>query len=117
MGSDPRRSRSAATNIVPTSTGAARAVADIIPELKGKLNGCAYRVPIPTVSVAELVTNVERPAEVAAINAAFEEAAAEPPLSGILGYSPLPLVSTDFRGTTYSSVLDAMSTMAMPLPI
>lgn len=113
VGSDPRRSRSAATNIVPTTTGAAKAVADIIPELKGKLNGCAYRVPIPTVSVAELVANVERPADVATINAVFEEAAAEPPLKGILGYSPLPLVSTDFQGTTYSSVLDALSTMIM----
>ncbi|HSJ57692.1 MAG TPA: type I glyceraldehyde-3-phosphate dehydrogenase, partial [Anaerolineae bacterium] len=110
---DPRRSRSAATNIVPTSTGAARAVAEVIPELSGKLNGCAYRVPIPTVSIAELVAHVERPAEVATINAAFEQAAAEPPLLGVLGYSPLPLVSTDFQGTTYSSVLDALSTMCL----
>jgi glyceraldehyde 3-phosphate dehydrogenase len=112
-GTDPRRSRSAATNIVPTSTGAAKAVADVIPELKGKLNGCAYRVPIPTVSVAELVATVERPADAATINAAFEKAAAEPPLKGILSYSPLPLVSTDFQGTTYSSVLDALSTMVL----
>lgn len=112
-GSDPRRSRSAATNIVPTSTGAAKAVAEVIPELKGKLNGCAYRVPIPTVSIAELVAQVERPADAATINAAFEKAAAEPPLLGILGYSPLPLVSTDFQGTSYSSVLDALSTMVM----
>ncbi len=111
--SDPRRSRSAATNIVPTTTGAARAVSSVIPELKGKLNGCAYRVPIPTVSVVELVANVERPAEPAAINAAFEKAAAEPPLEGILGYSPLPLVSSDFQGTPYSSVLDALSTMRL----
>jgi glyceraldehyde 3-phosphate dehydrogenase len=113
VGSDPRRSRSAATNIVPTSTGAAKAVAAIIPELKGKLDGCAYRVPIPTVSVAELVACVAQPAGAAAVNAAFEKAAAEPPLEGILGYSPLPLVSSDFQGTTYSSVLDALSTMAM----
>jgi glyceraldehyde 3-phosphate dehydrogenase len=113
VGSEPRRSRSAATNIVPTSTGAAKAVAAIIPELKGKLNGCAYRVPIPTVSVAELVANVEQPADAATVNAAFEHAAAEPPLKGILGYSPLPLVSSDFQGTTYSSVLDALSTMTM----
>ena len=110
---DPRRSRSAATNIVPTTTGAARAVAEVIPELKGKLNGCAYRVPIPTVSVAELVANVERPADGATVNAAFEKAAAEAPLQGILGYSALPLVSSDFQGTTYSSVLDALSTMTM----
>ncbi len=109
--SDPRRSRSAATNIVPTSTGAARAVAEVIPELKGKLNGCAYRVPIPTVSIAELIANVERPADVATVNAAFEKAAAEAPLKGILGYTALPLVSTDFQGTSYSSVLDALSTM------
>jgi glyceraldehyde 3-phosphate dehydrogenase len=112
-GSDPRRSRSAATNIVPTSTGAARAVADVIPELKGKLNGCAYRVPIPTVSVAELVATLEHPADAAIINEAFEKAAAEPPLEGILSYSSLPLVSTDFQGTTYSSVLDALSTMTL----
>jgi glyceraldehyde 3-phosphate dehydrogenase len=113
VGSDPRRSRSAATNIVPTTTGAAKAVADVIPELKGKLNGCAYRVPIPTVSVAELVATVDRPADTATVNAAFEKAASEPPLKGILGYSPLPLVSTDFQGTSYSSVLDALSTMAL----
>jgi glyceraldehyde 3-phosphate dehydrogenase len=110
---DPRRSRSAATNIVPTTTGAAQAVAHVLPELEGKLDGCAYRVPIPTVSVAELIANVERPADAATVNALFEEAAAGPPLKGILGYSALPLVSTDFQGTTYSSVLDALSTMTM----
>jgi glyceraldehyde 3-phosphate dehydrogenase len=113
VGSDPRRSRSAATNIVPTSTGAAKAVGSVIPELQGKLNGCAYRVPIPTVSIAELVANVETPAAADAVNAAFEKASAEPPLEGILGYSPLPLVSTDFQGTTYSSVLDGLSTMVV----
>jgi glyceraldehyde 3-phosphate dehydrogenase len=113
VGSDPRRSRSAATNIVPTSTGAAKAVGSVIPELQGKLNGCAYRVPIPTVSIAELVANVEQPAAASAVNAAFEKASAEPPLEGILGYSPLPLVSTDFQGTIYSSVLDALSTMVV----
>jgi glyceraldehyde 3-phosphate dehydrogenase len=113
VGSDPRRSRSAATNIVPTGTGAAKAVAEVIPDLKGKLNGCAYRVPIPTVSVAELVACVERPADTTTINAAFEQAASAPPLQGILGFSSLPLVSTDFQGTTYSSVLDALSTMIL----
>jgi glyceraldehyde 3-phosphate dehydrogenase len=113
VGSDPRRSRSAATNIVPTNTGAAQAVGSVIPELQGKLNGCAYRVPIPTVSIAELVANVEQPAAVDTVNAAFEKASAEPPLEGILGYSPLPLVSTDFQGTTYSSVLDGLSTMVL----
>lgn len=113
VGGDPRRSRSAATNIVPTSTGAAKAVGLVIPELEGKLNGCAYRVPIPTVSIAELVVNVEQPAEADAVNDAFAEAAAKPPLQGVLGYSTQPLVSTDFRGTTYSSVLDALSTMTM----
>ncbi len=110
-GSDPRRSRSAATNIVPTSTGAARAVADVIPDLQGKLNGCAYRVPIPTVSIAELCCHVERPADVATVNAAFKQAAEDGTLKGILGYSELPLVSSDFQGTTYSSVLDAQATM------
>jgi glyceraldehyde 3-phosphate dehydrogenase len=113
VGGNPRRSRSAATNIVPTSTGAAAAVAAVIPELSGKLNGCAYRVPIPTVSVAELTACVEQSADVDMVNAAFQRAASEPPLEGVLGYSPLPLVSSDFRGTTYSSVLDALSTMTM----
>jgi len=113
VGSDPRRSRSAATNIVPTNTGAAQAVGSVIPELQGKLNGCAYRVPIPTVSIAELVANVEQPAAVDTVNAAFEKASAEPPLEGILGYSPLPLVSTDFLGSTYSSVLVGLSTMVL----
>ena len=110
---DPRRSRSAATNIVTTTTGAARAVACAVPELEGKLNGCAYRVPIPTVAVVELVANLEQPASAETINAAFEEAAAQPPLEGILGYSTLPLVSTDFQGTSYSSVVDALSTMTL----
>ncbi|MGD8397475.1 MAG: type I glyceraldehyde-3-phosphate dehydrogenase [Anaerolineae bacterium] len=111
--SDARRSRSAATNIVPTTTGAARAVAEVLPELRGRLNGNAYRVPIPTVSIAELVATLEKPGSASAVNAAFEEAAAQPPLEGILGYSDLPLVSTDFQGTTYSSVLDAPSTMVL----
>jgi glyceraldehyde 3-phosphate dehydrogenase len=110
---DARRSRSAATNIVPTTTGAAQAIAYVIPELEGRLNGCAYRVPIPTVSVAELVASVEKPADAATINHAFEEAASSPPLEGILGYSALPLVSSDFQGTTFSSVVDALSTMTM----
>jgi glyceraldehyde 3-phosphate dehydrogenase len=113
VGANPRRSRSAATNIVPTSTGAAKAVAAVIPELSGKLNGCAYRVPIPTVSVAELTVCVEQPADVDTVNAAFERAASEQPLEGVLGYSPLPLVSSDFQGTSYSSVLDALSTMVI----
>lgn len=110
---DPRRSRSAATNIVPTTTGAAKAVSEVIPELAGRLNGCAYRVPIPTVSIVELFALVARPASAIAINAAFEEASKSPPLEGILGYSDLPLVSTDFQGTTYSSVVDALSTICM----
>jgi glyceraldehyde 3-phosphate dehydrogenase len=113
VGRDPRRSRSAATNIVPTTTGAAKAIGEVIPELKGKLDGCAYRVPIPTVSVAELVANVDRPAAADVVNAAFAQAASQPPLEGVLGYSPLPLVSSDYQGTTYSSVLDALSTMTM----
>ena len=113
VASDPRRSRSAATNIVPTSTGAAKAVAEVIPELAGKLNGCAYRVPIPTVSIVELVACVEKTASVADVNAAFKGASEQPPLAGILGFSSLPLVSTDFQGTTYSSVLDALSTMCL----
>jgi glyceraldehyde 3-phosphate dehydrogenase len=113
VGKDARRSRSAATNIVPTTTGATDALACIFPELAGRLSGCAYRVPIPTVSLAELVACVERPVGAAELNAAFKQAASEPPLKGILGYSSLPLVSSDFQGTTYSSVLDALSTTAL----
>ncbi len=109
---DYRRARAAAENIIPTSTGAAKAVALVLPELKGKLNGMAMRVPTPNVSVVDLVAELEKNATAEELNAAFKEAA-EGPLKGILGYSELPLVSRDYNGTTVSSTIDALSTMVL----
>lgn len=109
---DLRRARAAAVNIVPTSTGAAKAVALVIPEMKGKLNGIALRVPTPNVSVVDLVVQVEKSAIAEQVNAAFKEAA-EGSLKGILEYNELPLVSSDYRGTDCSSTVDASLTMVM----
>ncbi|MGI6604708.1 MAG: type I glyceraldehyde-3-phosphate dehydrogenase [bacterium] len=109
---DLRRARAAALSIVPTTTGAAKAVALVLPELKGKLNGFALRVPTPTVSITDLTVEVEKEASVEAINAAFKTAA-EGELKGILGYCDEPLVSADFRGSSYSSIFDAPLTMAI----
>ncbi len=109
---DLRRARAAALNIVPTTTGAAKAVALVIPELKGKFDGFALRVPTPTVSIIDFVAQVERPTTVEEINAAFKEAAAGD-LDGILGYTDEPLVSTDFREDPRSSIVDGLSTMVM----
>jgi len=109
---DVRRARAAALNIVPTSTGAAKAVALVIPELKGKLNGIAMRVPTPNVSVVDLVVQVEKKTFVEEVNEALQEAA-EGPLKGILEYSDLPLVSCDYRGHDASSIVDASLTMVM----
>ena len=109
---DARRARAAAVSIIPTTTGAAKAVALVLPELKGKLNGYALRVPTPNVSVTDLVAELERPATKEEINAAFREAA-DGPMKGILGVSDLPLVSTDFNGDSHSSVVDADLTMVM----
>lgn len=109
---DVRRARAAAVNIVPTSTGAAKAVALVIPELKGKLNGIAFRVPTPNVSIVDLVVQVEKPTFVEEVNLALKEAA-EGPLKGILEYSDLPLVSSDYRGSDSSSIVDASLTMVM----
>ncbi len=109
---DLRRARAAALNIVPTTTGAAKAVALVIPELRGKFDGFALRVPTPTVSIIDFVAQVERPASVEEINAAFKEAA-EGDLEGILGYTDEPLVSTDFREDPRSSIVDGLSTMVM----
>jgi glyceraldehyde 3-phosphate dehydrogenase len=104
---DLRRARSAALSMVPTTTGAAKAVALVLPELKGKLNGLAIRVPTPDVSVVDLVVTVEKAGvTVEDVNGALK-AAAEGALKGILGYCDLPLVSVDFTGATLSSVLDA----------
>ena len=109
---DYRRARAAAENMIPTSTGAAKAVALVLPELKGKLNGMAIRVPTPNVSVVDLVAELERDVTVDEVNSALK-AAAEGPLKGILAYSDLPLVSTDYNGAPVSSTIDALSTMIL----
>ena len=109
---DLRRARAAAMNIVPTSTGAAKAVALVIPDLKGKLNGIAMRVPTPNVSVVDLVVQVEKKTFAEEVNQVLQEAA-EGPLNGILEYSDLPLVSSDYRGRDASSIVDASLTMVM----
>uniref|UniRef100_A0ACD5GVX9 Type I glyceraldehyde-3-phosphate dehydrogenase n=1 Tax=Desertifilum tharense IPPAS B-1220 TaxID=1781255 RepID=A0ACD5GVX9_9CYAN len=109
---DVRRARVAALNIVPTSTGAAKAVALVIPELKGKLNGIAMRVPTPNVSVVDFVAQVEKKTFAEEVNEALQEAA-QSPLKGILEYSELELVSCDYRGSEASSIVDASLTMVM----
>jgi len=109
---DYRRARAAAENIIPTTTGAAKAVSLVLPELKGKLNGGAMRVPTPNVSLVDLVADLEKEVTVEDINNALKEAA-EGDLKGILGYSEEPLVSGDYNGNTNSSTIDALSTMVM----
>jgi glyceraldehyde 3-phosphate dehydrogenase len=109
---DYRRARAAAENIIPTTTGAAKAVSLVLPELKGKLNGGAMRVPTPNVSLVDLVADLEKEVTVEEINNALREAA-EGDLKGILGYSEEPLVSGDYNGNTNSSTIDALSTMVM----
>jgi glyceraldehyde 3-phosphate dehydrogenase len=104
--SDMRRARSGSLNIIPTSTGAAKAIALVIPELKGKLDGYSLRVPTPTVSIVDAVFEVEKSVTVAEINAALKEAA-DGPMKGILGFSEEPLVSMDFKGDERSSIVDA----------
>ncbi len=109
---DLRRARSAALNIVPTTTGAAKAVSLVIPELKGKLHGIALRVPVPTVSLCDLVCNLGKEVTVDQINSTFREAA-NGRLKGILEYCEEPLVSTDFRGNQHSSIFDSLQTMVL----
>jgi len=109
---DLRRARAAAQSIIPTTTGAAKAVALVLPELKGKLNGMAFRVPTPNVSVVDLVAELERPVTVEEVNAALKRAA-EGELKGILAYTEEPLVSRDFNGNPHSSIVDALSTMVI----
>jgi glyceraldehyde 3-phosphate dehydrogenase len=109
---DLRRSRAAALNIIPTTTGAAKAVSLVIPELEGKFDGYALRVPTPTVSVVDFVATVERPTTKDEMAAAFR-AAAEGPMKGILGYSDEPLVSMDFKGDPRSSIIDGGSCMVI----
>jgi len=107
---DLRRARAAALSIIPTTTGAAKATGLVIPEVKGKIDGISLRVPTPDVSIVELVADVEKSTTVDAVNAAFKQAAASGPLKGILETSDEPLVSTDYIGSLYSSVIDTMST-------
>jgi len=110
--SDLRRARAAAQNIIPTSTGAARALALVMPELKGKFDGFSLRVPTATVSVVDFVALVNKPATVDAVNDAFKQAAAGK-MNGILDYTDEPLVSSDFRGDSHSSIIDGLSTMVL----
>jgi glyceraldehyde 3-phosphate dehydrogenase len=109
---DMRRARAGAQNIIPTTTGAARAVGKVIPDLNGKLDGFAMRVPVPDGSVVDLTANLAKSATVESINAALK-AAAEGPMKGILGYTDDPIVSSDVIGDSHSSLIDGKSTMVM----
>jgi len=106
-----RAGRAAALSIIPHSTGAAKAIGKVLPELDGRLSGFSLRVPVPVVSVVDLTVQVERATDAASVNAAFREAAATPDLLGILGVSDEPLVSADFQGDPRSAVVDAALTM------
>jgi glyceraldehyde 3-phosphate dehydrogenase len=110
---DPRRARAAAINIIPTSTGAAKAVGKVMPELNGKLNGFSLRVPVPDGSIVDLTATLKRAATKAEINAAMKKAA-EGSLKGILEYTEDPIVSSDIIGNSHSSIFDAQSTMTIP---
>ena len=110
---DPRRARAAAMNIIPTTTGAARAVGKVIPELNGKLNGFALRVPVADGSVVDLVATLKKSVTMEEVNAALKTAA-EGKLRGVLEFSEDPLVSSDIIGNPHSSIIDSLSTMTMP---
>jgi glyceraldehyde 3-phosphate dehydrogenase len=110
--SDPRRARAAAINIIPTTTGAAKAIGNVIPELKGKLDGIALRVPTPTVSVLDLVCEVEKETTKEDVNYILKKASHEKKMEGILGVEDALLVSSDYKGNSYSSVVDSALTMA-----
>jgi len=109
---DLRRTRAAAINIIPTTTGAAKAIGKVIPELKGKLNGIAFRVPTPTVSVLDLICEVKKKTTVEEVNYIFKKASQKKELNGILGIEDAPLVSSDYIGNSFSAVVDAGLTMA-----
>jgi glyceraldehyde 3-phosphate dehydrogenase len=109
---DPRRARAAGLNIIPTTTGAAKALALVIPDLKGKFDGFSLRVPTPTVSVVDFTAELEKDVTLAELNQAFRDAAAGP-LAGILGACDDPLVSSDFRGDSRSSIIDLPSNMVL----
>jgi glyceraldehyde 3-phosphate dehydrogenase len=109
---DLRRARAAALNIIPTSTGAAEAISEVMPELAGKLDAMAFRVPVPDVSLIDLVVNLEMETYVDMVNDAFK-AASEGSMKGILGYSNEPLVSTDYIHSPYSAIIDSLETRVM----
>jgi glyceraldehyde 3-phosphate dehydrogenase len=109
---DLRRMRAAALSIIPASTGAARAIGIVLPELKGKLDGTSLRVPTPVGSITDLVANLSREASIEEINAAFAEAAAAPSTRGVLEYSDEPLVSADIVGNPSSCIYSSLDTMA-----
>ncbi len=109
---DPRRARAAALNIIPTTTGAARAVGVVMPELAGKIHGMAMRVPTPTVSATDFVATLARPASADEVNAAYR-AAAKGSLAGILDYTEEPLVSSDFTRDPHSAIIDGLSTISL----
>ncbi len=111
--SDPRRARAAALNIIPTTTGAAKALALVIPDLKGKVDGFSLRIPTPTVSVVDFTAELRTETSAEEINEAYREAAREGRLAGILGASDEPLVSSDYRGDPRSSIIDLLSTMVI----
>jgi len=107
---DLRRARAASLNIIPTTTGAASAIGRVIPELKGKLNGIALRVPTPTVSVLDLICEVEKEATPEEVNYVFKKVSRQPELKGILGIEDAPLVSSDYIGNSFSAIVDAENT-------
>lgn len=111
--SDLRRARSGMLNLCPTSTGSATAIVEIYPELKGKLNGLAVRVPLLNASLTDCVFEVENPTTAAEVNAALKVASESGPLKGILGYNDLPLVSTDYTNDTRSCCIDGLSTQVI----
>jgi glyceraldehyde 3-phosphate dehydrogenase len=108
---DLRRARAAAINLIPTSTGAARAIGLVLPDLKGKVDGMAMRAPVPTGSVVDLVVQVSRDASADEVNEAFRSAAAAEPLEGFLQYTDDPIVSTDVQGSQFSCIFDSQLTM------
>ena len=113
MHKDPRRARAAAVSMIPTTTGAARTVAEVIPELKGKLDGISLRVPVPTGSITDFVATLKVETTVEAVNAKFQEAANSGSLKGILEYTEDPIVSTDIVDNSHSCIFDSLSTMVI----
>jgi glyceraldehyde 3-phosphate dehydrogenase len=108
---DLRRARAAALNIIPTTTGAAKAIFRVLPELKGKLDGIALRVPTPTVSILDLICLLEKKASAEEINYTFKKASQQKQFQGILGIEDMPLVSSDYKGNSFSAIVDAQLTM------